>query len=155
GVRQRTGNSVGRPAETSSVTAWLRLPAYRAQPGKNAMVSSVASRPSLNTTSMLRNGSEGLDVRALQQQLADAGYQVRVDGDFGPETERAVRAFQRDTNCKIDGIVGPETFAALQAGHSSVEPQSAARTRRASADTVGTARTPQAPRAQDLGSRPA
>ena len=36
-----------------------------------------------------------------------------MDGDFGPKTEAAVRAFQKEKNLAVDGIVGPLTWAAL------------------------------------------
>jgi len=59
-------------------------------------------------------GHSGYDVRVLQKQLQAAGYDVTViDGDFGAETDAAVRAFQRDHKLIDDGIVGPKTWAAL------------------------------------------
>jgi peptidoglycan hydrolase-like protein with peptidoglycan-binding domain len=59
---------------------------------------------------LLFRGSEGPQVAHLQRQLG-----VTVDGDFGPQTEAAVRAFQRRTpGLKVDGIVGPATSAALR-----------------------------------------
>ena len=59
---------------------------------------------------LLFRGSEGPQVAELQRQLG-----VTVDGDFGPETEAAVRDFQRRTpGLKVDGIVGPATAAALR-----------------------------------------
>ena len=59
---------------------------------------------------LLFRGSEGPQVAQLQRQLG-----VTVDGDFGPQTEAAVRAFQRRTpGLKVDGIVGPATSAALR-----------------------------------------
>lgn len=54
-------------------------------------------------------------IRDLQQALFDAGIEeVAVDGVFGPETDGAVRAFQRDKGLTVDGIVGPATRAALE-----------------------------------------
>lgn len=59
---------------------------------------------------LLFRGSEGPQVAELQRQLG-----VTVDGDFGPETEAAVRTFQRRTpGLKVDGIVGPATAAAMR-----------------------------------------
>ncbi|MEJ5348590.1 MAG: peptidoglycan-binding protein [Desulfosoma sp.] len=56
----------------------------------------------------------GDDVRRLQEALGRAGYPVSVDGVFGPETHRAVLAFQKAKGTlKVDGIVGPATRAAL------------------------------------------
>lgn len=56
----------------------------------------------------LRDGSEGRQVRLLQQALG-----VVVDGMFGPETEAAVRSYQAARDLAVDGIVGPQTSAAL------------------------------------------
>lgn len=64
---------------------------------------------------MLRIGSKGARVRELQALLVRAGYQVKVDGDFGPATKAAVRAFQTAHGLKVDGVVGPRTEDALQA----------------------------------------
>ncbi len=56
----------------------------------------------------------GEDVRRVQEALVRAGYAVTVDGVFGPDTDRAVRAFQAaHGGLKVDGIVGPATRTAL------------------------------------------
>lgn len=41
---------------------------------------------------------------------------VRVDQDFGPATEKAVKAFQGRHDLKADGIVGPKTWLAFLTG---------------------------------------
>jgi len=66
----------------------------------------------------LSRGSEGAEVKTLQARLLALGYALPrygVDGDFGPETEKAVRAYQRARGLDVDGIVGPQTWAALDA----------------------------------------
>ena len=68
---------------------------------------------------LLFRGSEGPQVAQLQRQLkysykAYAGHLV-IDGFYGPQTEAAVREFQRRTpGLRVDGIVGPATAAALK-----------------------------------------
>jgi N-acetylmuramoyl-L-alanine amidase len=60
-------------------------------------------------------GSQGESVEALQEVLSMLGYYTaRVDGIFGPLTDKAVRAFQSASGLVPDGIVGPLTRSALQ-----------------------------------------
>lgn len=63
---------------------------------------------------LLRIGSEGFRVRALQERLVALGYHLKPDGDFGPATRRAVVSFQVDNGLSPDGVVGPKTEAALE-----------------------------------------
>lgn len=56
----------------------------------------------------------GDDVASLQQRLLQMGFQSgRVDGIFGPQTEAALREFQRNVGLPPDGTCGPATFKAL------------------------------------------
>lgn len=65
---------------------------------------------------VLKQGSSGPDVKKLQQQLKDLGFDPKgVDGGFGPDTTAAVKAFQQSKGLEPDGKVGPGTLAALQA----------------------------------------
>ena len=65
---------------------------------------------------ILRNGSEGKDVEDLQRRLKAAGYDPgEVDGEYGPNTEAAVRALQKDAGILVDGEFGPDSYAALLA----------------------------------------
>jgi hypothetical protein len=61
----------------------------------------------------LRRGSSGPAVRRLQSALVAAGHAISVDGDFGAQTEAAVRAFQTAAGLTADGIVGPATWSRL------------------------------------------
>jgi len=64
---------------------------------------------------VLRRGMRGLSVADLQRGLRAAGfYHLSIDGIFGPGTEQAVKAFQRDHRLVADGLVGPKTMKSLQ-----------------------------------------
>ena len=64
---------------------------------------------------VLQQGSSGPDVQAVQQKLKDLGFDPNgVDGNYGPGTVKAVRAFQQANGLGVDGKVGPNTLAALQ-----------------------------------------
>ena len=59
----------------------------------------------------LRRGATGGLVKQVQTKVG-----VSADGNFGPNTEAAVRVFQRAHGIVADGIVGPKTWAALDNG---------------------------------------
>ena len=67
-------------------------------------------------TPLLANGSTGAPVAALQEALTaysnedPATDPGAIDGDFGPVTEDAVRAYQGDRGVPVDGIVGDLTW---------------------------------------------
>lgn len=73
----------------------------------------VAPKTDPKVEAMLRLGSKGYRVEALQKRLVELQYHVKVDGDFGPATERAIVAFQNAHGLTVDGRVGPLTEAAL------------------------------------------
>jgi N-acetylmuramoyl-L-alanine amidase len=57
----------------------------------------------------------GDDVVALQEQLLELGYDTgRPSGVFDEQTERGLRAFQRDYCDISDGVCGPATLRALR-----------------------------------------
>lgn len=115
----------------------------------SAIDTSTRTRPtsvtpaSTSSSGMLRNGDRGPQVRALQEQLVARGAPIAVDGRFGDETERAVRAFQRSQGIGVDGVAGPITTERLARAS---EPAREGGVRREGA--------PRAPTGTDLSSRP-
>jgi murein DD-endopeptidase MepM/ murein hydrolase activator NlpD len=65
-------------------------------------------------TRVLERGARGLDVAALQFELAWHGFPSGTfDGDFGGHTDAALRRFQTWAGLKDDARAGPATVAAL------------------------------------------
>jgi peptidoglycan hydrolase-like protein with peptidoglycan-binding domain len=63
---------------------------------------------------VLRNGSKGLPVRRLQKRMQLAGFEIAdVNGRFGPKTEAAVKALQKQAGLTADGVVGVKTWAVV------------------------------------------
>lgn len=73
----------------------------------------IASNSDPSAPPVLRRGTRGEFVFALQNRLRDLGMQIGIDGDFGPATELAVMIWQSNNGLSPDGIVGPTTWAKL------------------------------------------
>ena len=74
------------------------------------------STSSTNDLPTLRKGSKGEPVRALQALLILRGQKLTTygtDGDFGSETEIALRAYQKLKGLTIDGICGSDDWKTL------------------------------------------
>jgi lysozyme len=56
----------------------------------------------------LRRGDKGQEIGRLQTKL-----NIAIDGDFGPQTEGAVKSHQRDERLVVDGLAGPKTLGSL------------------------------------------
>ena len=67
-------------------------------------------------TALVRQGSSGSGARWVQWQLQRHGGDLAVDGAFGAESDRTLRAFQKAHGLAADGICGPATRAALKEG---------------------------------------
>lgn len=90
-------------------------PSYSGTVAKAAKPVALAERGSAVPTfpGLMVRGNMGPGVRALQQRLKERGWKITVDGEFGPKTDRIVRAFQKDKGLTVDGEVGPRTWSAL------------------------------------------
>ena len=62
---------------------------------------------------LLAEGASGEDVQTVQGLLLARARHIDVDGDFGPATTAALRAFQQDAGLEVDGACGPNTWAKL------------------------------------------
>ncbi|THA26435.1 peptidoglycan-binding protein [Streptomyces sp. RKND-216] len=61
----------------------------------------------------VRRGDIDDAVRGAQHQLRKHGHDLTVDGNFGPRTEQAARAFQTAHDLTVDGVVGAVTWRHL------------------------------------------
>lgn len=69
------------------------------------------------TVKAIKYGMKGDEVSNLQTSLKNAGYNIDVDGSFGPQTLAAVKQYQQKNGLDVDGMVGPQTSAALFGGN--------------------------------------
>ena len=80
----------------------------------------------LFTECLLKDGSRGELVKALQTRLNEQGYGAgSADGIFGRNTEQAVKALQSAAGIATDGKVGKNTWTALLDGKAAGVPTSA------------------------------
>lgn len=63
---------------------------------------------------VVRSGSKGAHVYALQGLLTSLGYNVNgIDGHCGPGCVAAIKAYQRDNGLGVDGSFGPASWEKL------------------------------------------
>jgi hypothetical protein len=67
----------------------------------------------------LKKGVEGPDVTELEVRIAgwlknSRQARLRIGGNFGHRTYRALKSFQKAKHLTVDGVAGPEVFQALQ-----------------------------------------
>ena len=96
-------------------THWYKLPFIDYGDTSGAQVAVEAVIVYTLGSRLLKNGSSGADVKALQELLNQLGATLEVDGQFGGKTEAAVKAFQKKAGIKQDGKYGDQTHAALMA----------------------------------------
>jgi peptidoglycan hydrolase-like protein with peptidoglycan-binding domain len=127
---QSTATAVSQFQEAAGLAAdgivgqdtWNRLfpqtPSAIENPNDNAPVTADNSEinPQAQPTNfpVLRRRMRGPAVRDLQERLRAKGFlRASADGVFGPETQAAVKAAQRQYQLPADGIVGRATWEAL------------------------------------------
>jgi peptidoglycan hydrolase-like protein with peptidoglycan-binding domain len=104
-------DGVAGPQTYGALNAVSQAPAAPAAPAPAAPATGLVSgSPSLKV------GSKGSKVSALQSALNTLGATLLVDGDFGPKTDAAVKAFQRANGLLVDGVVGPVTAGKINSG---------------------------------------
>lgn len=90
------------------------IKARRFVPGEPEKASETA--PTMQPT--IKRGSKGTAVKTLQNLLIVLGYNLGkygADGDFGADTEKALKLYQKDMRLTVDGICGPATWAHITA----------------------------------------
>ena len=93
-------------------TKWGRLPASMI---RYTDAPEPAPAPKLGDRE-LKKGCKGEDVAELQRDLMQLGYALPkygADGDFGSETEKAVKAFQTDHHLTADGVMHSDDYTML------------------------------------------
>ena len=68
---------------------------------------------------VLKKGAKGATVKAMQMLLEGNGFSCGskgVDGSFGGDTDKALRAYQSAKDLQVDGSCGPKTWNSLLGG---------------------------------------
>ncbi|WP_342664629.1 N-acetylmuramoyl-L-alanine amidase [Marinococcus halotolerans] len=70
---------------------------------------------SSNDSDLLKDGVDSPAAKAMKEDLYTLGYLdiSSPNGKFGPQTEAAVKEFQRDYDLYVDGVAGPKTLAKI------------------------------------------
>lgn len=118
---EANGGAVMRRIRQKSVIRGFARPQYNLtseskKEAQSAKISAQGGNTVTVTLNILKNGSRGTNVKALQILLNGKGYNCgTADGIFGNGTLSAVKKFQSRNGLSADGIVGAQTWKALLA----------------------------------------
>ena len=120
----RNGGSVNQKSYSINfANAYFATPPYASvTSGADTKVAATATKPSDKDAKnpykapkeVIKKGSKGESVKWIQWELNQWKSSLKVDGDFGSNTEAQVKAFQKAKKLTVDGIVGAKTIAALK-----------------------------------------
>ena len=129
-VLQTTLNNKGYKLTVDGIFGNLTLAAVKDYQAKNGLKADGLAGPSTLAklvpakveVRLLRLGSTGSDVKALQTTLNTKGYKLVVDGILGNQTLAAVKNYQSKNGLSADGLVGPATLGKLNAKPATPKP---------------------------------
>lgn len=114
---------VTKPGDIGGWTTWtfwqfsdkVTLPGISGSVDRDECAGSLTLALVTPSPTALKRGDQGLAVKSLQEELNTLGVSppLAVDGDYGPATEQAVRAFQKAHGLVVDGIAGTQTLSTI------------------------------------------
>lgn len=114
------------PTQSGNAGSWnpVVLPTIPGSTGVSiTMPPSTGASATPAISGALKLGSQGELVREMQRQLKNLGfYSGQADGDFGPATEEALKAFQKQYGLAVDGVAGTDTLTKLAGAKATMKP---------------------------------
>ncbi len=107
-AQQRANLPASRKVGFAVAATALIAPLAQQTASAHETAAATATGTAAASSGLLKKGSRGPAVAALQRQLG-----IAADGVFGRQTRAAVRAFQARNGLSADGVVGPQTRGAL------------------------------------------
>ncbi|MDO5023033.1 MAG: peptidoglycan-binding protein [Eubacteriales bacterium] len=139
GIQVLPWDSTAVPGVFVTPTGSVGLPGINTTATIALSIKTATPRPE-PTVYVIKRGSSGNDVRDLQKKLRELGYlKGSADGDFGKDTEEALKDFQRRNNLTADGIAGRATLSRLNSSSAKRAPATPKPTPKATARPRATA----------------
>ena len=101
------------PMKPNRWTHWAVAACFSSEMGEKEPNEDDGAKNEETSFSVIKRGQKGQKVKELQQLLMSLGYKLPkfgADGDFGSETEKAVKQFQRDWDLPETGVVDQITM---------------------------------------------
>lgn len=108
-----TGLFTDKGRYTSSLTLCVGDILVTSEKGHTAIVTATGEEMNINELPLIKYGSKGGAVAMLQGCLKYKGYSLTVDGDFGTNTAKQVKKYQKNRGLAQDGICGSDTWQRL------------------------------------------